>query len=65
MVVWRFEDKGAKVARGVGWAVAVQNVEALRILLGVGYVKAAVLVAAGKMVGEGVGWGVLGGFGLG
>ena len=38
------------VRRGVAWAVAVQNLEALRILLGCGYPGAAVLVIAGGMV---------------
>ena len=32
---------------GVTWAVALQNLEALRILLGCGYVVAAGLVLAG------------------
>ena len=35
------------VRRGVAWAVAVQNMEALRILLGCGYLTALGLVAAG------------------
>ena len=38
------------VRRGVAWAVAVQNMEALRILLGCGYLIAFGLVAAGEMV---------------
>ena len=39
-----------RVRRGVSWAVAVQNLEALRILLGCGYWGAGGLVAAGGMV---------------
>ena len=35
------------VRSGVSWAVAVQNLEALRILLGCGYLSAACLVIAG------------------
>lgn len=38
------------VRRGVSWAVAVQNLEALRILLGCKYLSAAGLVAAGGIV---------------
>lgn len=37
------------VRRGVSWAVAVQNLEALRILLGCGYLGAGGLVAAGGL----------------
>ncbi|KAL8629512.1 hypothetical protein Q9189_004750 [Teloschistes chrysophthalmus] len=47
MVVWRFEDAGGMVGRGVEWAVALQNLEALRILLECGYVWAAALVGVG------------------
>ncbi|KAL8789155.1 MAG: hypothetical protein Q9213_001262 [Squamulea squamosa] len=47
MVVWRYNDVGGSVGRGVEWAVAVQNLEALRILLECGYVGAACLVGAG------------------
>ena len=36
--------------RGVAWAVAVQNMEALRILLGCRYLTALGLVAAGGAV---------------
>lgn len=38
------------VRRGVAWAVAVQNMEALRILLGCGHLTALGLVAAGGVV---------------
>jgi len=38
------------VRRGVSWAVAVQNLEALRILLGCGYLGAGGVVAAGAAV---------------
>lgn len=50
MVVWKYDDAGGSVGRGVEWAVAVQNLEALRILLECGYVGAAGLVGAGWMV---------------
>ena len=38
------------VRRGVLWAIAFQNIEALRILLGCGYLTALGLVAAGGVV---------------
>ena len=56
MVVWKYDgaenesegwNVGKSVGHGVEWAVAVQNLEALRILLGCGYLSAAGLVAAG------------------
>ena len=47
MVVWKYDDAGGNVGRGVEWAVAVQNLEALRILLGCGYMGPAGLVAVG------------------
>ncbi|KAL8907187.1 MAG: hypothetical protein Q9207_001553 [Kuettlingeria erythrocarpa] len=37
MVVWKYDDARGSVGRGVEWAVAVQNLEALRILLECGY----------------------------
>ena len=49
MVVWRYDDAGGQVAKGVSWAVALQNLEALRILLGCSYLAAGVLVAAGSL----------------
>ena len=53
------------VRRGVSWAVAVQNLEALRILLGCGYWGAGGLVAAGGAVRWVVKSAVLGTVGLG
>lgn len=50
MVVWRYNDAGGSVGRGVEWAVGVQNLEALRILLECGYLGAASLVGAGWVV---------------
>ena len=38
------------VRRGVSWAVAVQNLEALRILLGCGYLSAGGLVVGGSVI---------------
>ena len=74
MVVWKYDgdenesegwNVGKSVGRGVEWAVAVQNLEALRILLGCGYLSAAALVATGtaaRWVAAAV---VLGGVALG
>lgn len=53
------------VGTGVEWAVAVQNLEALRILLGCGYWAAGALVAAGWIAGQGVRALMLGLLGLG
>lgn len=64
MVVWRYKDVGGSVSRGVEWAVVVQNLEALRILLECGYLGAASLVGAGWMARWVVGRVVLGFVGL-
>jgi len=53
------------VRRGVSWAVAVQNLEALKILLSCGYLSAGVLVAAGAVARWVVKSAVLGAAGLG
>lgn len=53
------------VRRGVAWAVAFQNMEALRILLGCGYLTALGLVAAGGVVRWVVRSVILGAVGLG
>ena len=50
MVVWRYDDVTGLVGRGVGYAVGVQNVEALRVLMGGGYLRAAILVVGGGWV---------------
>lgn len=65
MVVWIYDDAGGSVGRGVEWAVTVQNLEALRILLECGYVGAAGLVGAGWVVRWAVARSVLGFVGLG
>lgn len=76
MVVWRYEEEegggwsggrgwgGGTVGRGVEWTVAVQNVEAVRILLGCSYFQAGVLVGVGVGVRMIVGGGMLGLVGL-
>ncbi|KAI4176728.1 MAG: hypothetical protein LQ343_000821 [Gyalolechia ehrenbergii] len=65
MVVWKYDDAGGSVGRGVEGAVAVQNLEALRILLECGYAGAAGLVGAGWMVRWAVARLILGFIGLG
>ncbi|KAL8890787.1 MAG: hypothetical protein Q9215_002091 [Flavoplaca cf. flavocitrina] len=65
MVVWRYNDVGGSVGRGVEWAVAVQNLEALRILLECGYLGAASLVGAGWLARWAIGRLTLGFVGLG
>ncbi|KAL7270994.1 hypothetical protein RUND412_006281 [Rhizina undulata] len=63
MVIWDYDVPAA--AKSVGWAVVVNNVEALRILLGVDYVTAAGLAGAGAAVKAVGSWGILGAVGLG
>ena len=74
MVVWKYDDAenegdgwnvGKSVGKGVDWAVAVQNLEALRILLGCGYVSAAGLVVSGAITRWVVAAVMLGAVGLG
>ena len=65
MVVWRYDDVGGQVGRGVQWAVALQNLEALRILLGCSYIRAGALVGAGASARWFVQKLMLGAFGLG
>ncbi|OTB03322.1 hypothetical protein M426DRAFT_321892 [Hypoxylon sp. CI-4A] len=58
MVIWDYDVPAA--ARSLGWAVVLNNVEALKILLDCGYGVALVLAAAGAvarwMVGRAVLW---------
>ena len=65
MVVWKYDDTNLNVKTGVEWAVAIQNIEAVRILLGCGYVYAAILVGVGALARWVVGRVVLGAVGLG
>jgi hypothetical protein len=48
MVIWKYDVPAA--ARSVGWAVVVNNIEALRILLDTDYFRAAALTGAGAVV---------------
>ncbi|MCJ1387343.1 sterol homeostasis protein [Xylographa bjoerkii] len=65
MVVWKYDDVGGQVGHGVQWAVALQNLEALRILLGCSYWGAGMLVGTGAVARWMVERVVLGLFGLG
>lgn len=65
MVVWKYDDPTHAIYKGVEWAVAVQNIEALRILLACGYWIAAALVGAGWVAGWAVGALVRSAVGLG
>ena len=47
MVIWDYDVPAA--ATSVGWAVVVNNIEALNILLNCGYVPAAFLAASGAL----------------
>lgn len=47
MVIWEYDVPAA--ARSLGWAVVVNNVEALKILLDCGYGVAALLAMAGAL----------------
>jgi hypothetical protein len=53
MIIW-YDDVPA-AAKVVGWAVVINNVEALKILLGCGYVVASGLAVTGALVRWGVG----------
>ncbi|KAI0998464.1 hypothetical protein K3495_g9733 [Podosphaera aphanis] len=62
MVIWEYDVPAA--ARSLGWAVVVNNVEALKILLDCGYGTAAVLATIGAITRWMIGRGILWGFGL-
>ena len=62
MVIWDYDIPAA--AKSVGWAVVVNNVEALSILLDCGYGMAGLLAGAGALVRIAAGWTVLRAVGL-
>ncbi|KAI9677765.1 MAG: sterol homeostasis protein [Trizodia sp. TS-e1964] len=62
MVIWDYDVPAA--AKSVGWAVVVNNVEALKILLDCGYAVAAFLAGVGALVRLAVGWAILRTMGL-
>lgn len=62
MVIWDYDVPAA--ARSVGWAVVVNNIEALNILLDCGYVMAGFLAASGALLRCATGWAILRAVGL-
>jgi hypothetical protein len=62
MVIWDYDVPAA--AKSVGWAVVVNNIEALKILLDCGYPMAAFLTGMGALVRWGVARSILGVVGL-
>lgn len=48
MVVWKYDVSGS--AQSVGWAVVVNNIEALHVLLNVDYFLASGLAGAGTLM---------------
>ncbi|KAI9888082.1 MAG: sterol homeostasis protein [Watsoniomyces obsoletus] len=63
MVIWDYDVPAA--ATSVGWAVVVNNIEALKILLNCGYVMAGFLAGTGALVRLVTGWVILHAVGLG
>lgn len=54
LLIWRYDLPSS--ASAVSWAVIVNNVAALEILLECGVLRAAVLAAVGAVCRAGVGW---------
>lgn len=54
LLVWNYDLPSS--ASAVSWAVIINNVAALEILLDCGYVRAALLAAVGAVFRAGVGW---------
>lgn len=54
LLIWRYDLPSS--ASAVSWAVIINNVAALEILLECGVVRAAVLAAVGAVCRAGVGW---------
>ena len=54
LLIWQYDLPSS--ASAVSWAVIINNVAALEILLDCGYVRAAFLAAVGAVCRAGVGW---------
>ncbi|KAM0712108.1 hypothetical protein Q7P37_011202 [Cladosporium fusiforme] len=63
LLVWNYDLPSS--ASAVSWAVIINNVAALEILLDCGYVRAALLAAVGAVFRAGVGWCILRAVGVG
>ncbi|KAL5119141.1 hypothetical protein ACEQ8H_002848 [Pleosporales sp. CAS-2024a] len=63
LIIWDYDLPSAATA--VNWAVIVNNIAALEILMDCGYVRASALVGVGAAVRSVVAWGMLRAVGLG
>ncbi|KAI4846794.1 ARV1-like protein [Aureobasidium sp. EXF-8845] len=63
LLIWRYDLPSS--ASAVSWAVIINNVAALEILLECGVIRAAILAAVGAVCRAGVGWGILRAAGVG
>ncbi|KAF7198534.1 Protein arv1 [Pseudocercospora fuligena] len=63
LLVWNYDLPSS--ASAVSWAVIINNIAALEILLDCGYVRAALLAAVGAVCRAGIGWGILRAVGVG
>ncbi|CAK4030749.1 ARV1 [Lecanosticta acicola] len=63
LLVWNYDLPSS--ASAVSWAVIINNVAALEILLDCGYVRAAILAAVGAVCRAAIGWGILRAVGVG
>lgn len=63
LLVWQYDLPSS--ASAVSWAVIINNVAALEILLDCGYVRAALLCAVGAVCRAAVGWCTLQAVGIG
>lgn len=63
LIIWDYDLPSSATA--VSWAVIVNNIAALEILMDCGYVRAGILVAVGAGIRTLVGWAILRAAGLG
>ncbi|KAF2864457.1 hypothetical protein K470DRAFT_254095 [Piedraia hortae CBS 480.64] len=63
MLVWPYDLPSS--ASAVSWAVIINNVAAMEILLDCGYIRAGILCAVGAVCRAGVGWVILRAVGIG
>nr|POE54560.1 protein arv1 [Quercus suber] len=63
LLVWQYDLPSS--ASAVSWAVIINNIAALEILLGCGYIRAALLCGVGALARAGIGLGILRAIGMG
>ncbi|THW12475.1 ARV1-like protein [Aureobasidium pullulans] len=63
LLIWKYDLPSS--ASAVSWAVIINNVAALEILLECGVIRAAILAAVGAVCRAGIGWGILRAAGVG